>query len=161
MINKFSVTSVKKPPLLLVVEDSNEDFEALQRYFKKNPLSIPIYRCVNGDEALAFLFRTGNYTDSQNTPRPGLILLDLNLPGMDGREVLETIKKDENLKLIPVVIFTTSSNPKDIETCYRQGVNSYIVKPMDATKLKRNIQILIDYWFDAAVLPTNFLENNQ
>jgi CheY-like chemotaxis protein len=155
---EFSVTSVQKTPLLLIVEDSNEDFEALQRYLVKYPLNIPIYRCINGDDALAFLYHTGRYADPENIPRPGMILLDLNLPGMDGREVLQHIKQDEDLKLIPVVIFTTSSHPKDIQSCYRQGVNSYIVKPMDATKLKRNIQRLIDYWFDTTVLPTDVSE---
>jgi CheY-like chemotaxis protein len=160
-MSEFSITSIDKPPLLLVVEDSDEDFEALQRYLDKYPLTIPIYRCVDGDDALAFLSHTGNYTDPQNAPRPGLILLDLNLPGMDGREVLQKIKQNEDLKLIPVVIFTTSSNPKDIESCYKQGVNSYIVKPMDAARLKRNIQTLIDYWFDTTVLPTHISEKKQ
>ncbi|AFZ03825.1 response regulator [Calothrix sp. PCC 6303] len=160
-MTQFSVISVKRPPLLLVVEDSNEDFEALQRYLDKYPLTIPVYRCVNGDDALAFLYHTGNYTDYQNAPRPGLIVLDLNLPGMDGREVLQQIKQDEDLKLIPVVIFTTSNSPKDIQACYKQGVNSYIVKPMDAARLKRNIQTLIDYWFDTTVLPTDVSEKNQ
>ena len=114
--------------------------------------------CVDGDEALAFLYRTGRYADPQSAPRPGLILLDLNLPGTDGREVLRKIKQDETLKLIPVVVFTTSNNPKDIEACYRQGVNSYIVKPMNFNRLKHSIEILIDYWFDATALPTNVIE---
>ncbi|MBC7969344.1 MAG: response regulator [Verrucomicrobia bacterium] len=149
---------IEHPPLLLVIEDSNEDFEAFQRYVRRSPLTIPLYRCVDGDEALAFLDRTGRYADPQSAPRPGLILLDLNLPGTDGREVLRKIKQDETLKLIPVVVFTTSNNPKDIETCYRQGVNSYIVKPMDFNRLKRSIQILIDYWFDTTVLPTSVIE---
>lgn len=155
------VTVIRQPPLLLVIEDSNEDFEAFQRYVRRSPLTISIHRCVDGDEALAFLYRTGRHTDSQSAPRPGLILLDLNLPGTDGREVLRKIKQDETLKLIPVVIFTTSNNPKDIEACYRQGANSYIVKPMDFSRLKNSIQNLIDYWFDTTVLPTNKMEPYQ
>jgi len=156
-MSELSVTTIEQPPLLLVIEDSNEDFEALQRYIRRSPLTIPIYHCVDGDDALAFLDRTGRYADPQSAPRPGLILLDLNLPGTDGREVLRKIKQDETLKLIPVVVFTTSNNPKDIEACYRQGVNSYIIKPMDFNRLKRSIQILIDYWFDTTVLPTSVI----
>jgi CheY-like chemotaxis protein len=157
-MSEASITTIEQPPLLLVIEDSNEDFEAFQRYVRRSPLTIPIYRCVDGDDALAFLYRTGRYADPQSAPRPGLILLDLNLPGTDGREVLRNIKQDETLKLIPVVIFTTSNNPKDIEACYRQGVNSYIVKPMDFNRLKHSIQILIEYWFDTTVLPTSVIE---
>lgn len=151
-----SVISKVQPPLL-VVEDSNEDFEAFQRFLRQSPLAIPVYHCLNGDQALAFLYRTDRYTDPESAPRPGLILLDLNLPGTDGREVLRRIKQDDDLKSVPVVIFTTSNNPKDIEACYRQGVNSYIIKPMDFSLLKRSIQTLLDYWFDIAILPGNSL----
>lgn len=140
---------------LLVIEDSNEDFEAIQRYVRQAPMTIPIYRCRDGDEALAFLYRTGDYTELQGDLYPRLVLLDLNLPGMDGREVLQIIKHDEHLKLLPVVIFTTSNNPTDIEACYKHGVNSYIIKPINFPLLKRNIQILIDYWFEATVLPAD------
>jgi CheY-like chemotaxis protein len=147
------VTSASGQPLLLVVEDSNEDFEAFQRFLRQSALTIPIYRCVNGDEALAFLYPTDRTAEPSNALRPGLILLDLNLPGTDGREVLRRIKQDEDLRLVPVVIFTTSNNPKDIEACYRQGANSYIIKPMNFGLLKRSIQTLIDYWFDITSLP--------
>lgn len=157
-MSEASVTMIEQPPLLLVIEDSNEDFEAFQRYVRRSPLTIPLYHCVDGDDALAFLDRTGRYSDPQSAPRPGLILLDLNLPGTDGREVLRKIKQDEILKVIPVVVFTTSNNPKDIEACYRQGVNSYIVKPIDFNRLKHSIQILIDYWFDTTVLPTSVID---
>lgn len=138
---------------LLVVEDSDEDFEAFGRVLRQASITHPIYRCTDGDDALDFLYRTGEYIESAKAPRPGIILLDLNLPGTDGREVLEQIKQDEDLKIIPVVVFTTSSNPKDIEVCYRYGVNGYILKPIDIKKLMRTIQVLIDYWFEAVVLP--------
>lgn len=150
-----SLTSVVQP-LLLVVENNNEDFETLQRFLRQSSLAIPVYRCINGDQALAFLYHTAPYADPE-APRPGLILLDLNLPGIDGREVLRRIKQDDELKLVPTVVFTTSNNPKDIEACYRQGVNSYIIKPMDFTLLKRSIQTLLEYWFDITVLPKNSL----
>jgi CheY-like chemotaxis protein len=159
-VTESSVTLNEKLPLLLVIEDSNEDFEAFQRYVRKSDLKISIYRCIDGDEALAFLLHQGRFANSQRLPRPALVVLDLNLPGMDGREILGQIKQDENLKSIPVVILTTSNNPKDIEACYQQGVNSYIVKPMDFNRLRHNIESLIDYWFDTTILPTKALEQN-
>jgi len=149
-----STTSVQRESPMLIVEDSNEDFEALQRLLKRSsPVGIPIRRCINGDRALAFLYRTGNYVDPETAPRPSTIVLDLNLPGTDGREVLRRIKQDEKLKTIPVVIFTTSDNPRDIEDCYRLGVNSYIVKPIDFEQLKRDIQMLASYWYEVTTLP--------
>ena len=126
---------------------------SLQRLLQRSPTVIPIQRCVNGDQALAFLYRTGNYGDREQAPRPGLIVLDLNLPGIDGREVLRRIKQDENIKSIPVVVLTTSNNPKDVEDCYRYGVNSYIVKPINFSQLKRDVQMLVDYWFEVTTLP--------
>jgi len=140
---------------LLVVEDSNEDFEALQRFLSRSALTIPILRCVDGEQALSFLHRSGRYTNPADSPRPNLILLDLNLPRTDGREVLRQIKQDDNLKQIPVVVFTTSNNPKDIETCYQFGVNSYIVKPIDFAQLRRSIPSLVEYWFEVTTLPEN------
>jgi CheY-like chemotaxis protein len=148
-----SSATVQQTPPLLIVEDSNEDFEALQRLLQRSSLTVAIHRCVNGDQALAFLYRTGCYEDRQSAPRPGLIVLDLNLPGTDGRDVLRRIKQDEILKKIPVVIFTTSNNPQDIEDCYQYGVNSYIIKPINFAQLKRDIQAIVDYWFDVTTLP--------
>ncbi|MGL5806766.1 MAG: response regulator [Xenococcaceae cyanobacterium] len=138
---------------ILVVEDSDVDFAALQRMMTNLPLLVTINRCWDGDEALDFLERTGDYTDPTKYPRPSLILLDLNLPATDGREVLNAIKQNNQLKCIPVVIFTTSSNPKDIDSCYEKGVNSYIIKPIDVVKLKQTIQVMINYWFELVTLP--------
>jgi CheY-like chemotaxis protein len=145
--------AVRKTPSLLIVEDSDEDFETLQRFLRSSQLTIPIYRCHNGDRALEFLLRTGQYTNPELAPRPSLIVLDLNLPGTDGRQLLYRIKQNDNLKSIPVVVFTTSSNPKDVDICYEYGVNSYIVKPIDFAKLKRSIQTIVDYWFEVNILP--------
>ena len=146
------MTNNQTRPLLLV-EDSDEDFEAFGRIMGKSAVTHLIYRCSDGDDALDFLYGTGEYANFTPAPRPAIIVLDLNLPGTDGREVLAQIKQDEDLKTIPVVVFTTSSNPKDIDICYRYGVNGYIIKPIDFTKLKKTLQILIDYWFEAVVLP--------
>ena len=138
---------------LLVVEDSDEDFESLTRMMRQAAVVNPVYRCIDGEEALEFLYHEGEYENIKKAPRPSLILLDLNLPGTDGREVLEHIKQDDKFRAIPVVVLTTSSNPKDIEACYNRGVNGYIVKPMDTQRLKEIVQIFIDYWFKTVELP--------
>ncbi len=141
-------------PNLLIVEDSDEDFTTLIRAINRVSIQeITIHRCIDGDDARDFLNLAGKYSSIQDLLRPNLIILDLNLPGTDGREVLASIKHAENLKTIPVVILSTSSNPKDIARCYRSGANSYMVKPMKFDNLRDSIRIMLDYWFKAAVLP--------
>jgi CheY-like chemotaxis protein len=138
-------------PPLLIVEDSNEDFEVFRRYVKRSPIKIPLLRCENGEDALAFLFRTGHYEDQVLNPLPSTIVLDLNLPLIDGREVLRRIKQDECLKSIPVVVFTTSNNPRDMEDCYQNGANRYIVKPIDFEQLKRDVETILNAWSDVTL----------
>ncbi|MDB5336650.1 MAG: rcp1 [Planctomycetaceae bacterium] len=140
------------PPLLLV-EDSPEDRVATMRAFKKAGLVNPIYCCANGDEALDFLYRRGSYTDPGLAPRPGVILLDLNMPGTDGREVLNDIKNNEDLKTIPVIVLTTSSDARDIQSCYQSGANSYVTKPVDLAGFFQAIERLKNWWFEVIVLP--------
>ncbi len=152
-MTNVSIFPIAQTPPLLIVEDSNEDFTTVQRLLQRSPLVIPIYRCINGDQALAFLFRTGQYANSELAPRPGMILLDLNLPGTDGRQVLYRIKRDDQLKSIPVVIFTTSNNPKDVTDCYQYGANSYITKAINFAKLKQDIQTIVSYWLEVTTLP--------
>lgn len=135
---------------ILLVEDSPEDFETTQRAFRRSGLKNPIFRCSDGDEALDFLHRKGDFADS---PRPGVILLDLNLPGTDGREVLADIKADPNLQQIPVIVLTTSSDDRDIDACYRAGASSYIQKPVDLEGFMKAIERLNDYWFEVVILP--------
>jgi len=102
--------------------------------------------------AIAFLRRQGNYT---NAPRPDLILLDLNLPRMDGRQVLQEIKNDENLKRIPVVVLTTSSNETDIFITYNLHANCYISKPVDFTQFINVVKSIESFWFSIVKLPPN------
>lgn len=139
--------------LLLVVEDSNDDFRMLQRLMQRMEVRNPIIRCVNGDEALDFLSQAGSYKGSDAVTKPSVILLDLNLPGLDGRDVLERLKQDGSLKEIPIVVFTTSSNPKDVEFCYQKGANGYLVKPMEAEDLQKTVQAFVDYWLEANIPP--------
>ena len=145
--------SVDASQVILIVEDSPEDYEATERGLRGSGLANPIFHCEDGDEALDFLFRRGKYSDPEKSPRPGIILLDLNLPGTDGREVLSEIKKDDDLKKIPVVVLTTSSDERDVVQCYENGASSYIVKPVSFSGFMEAIQRLRDYWFEIVVLP--------
>jgi CheY-like chemotaxis protein len=137
---------------LLIIEDSDEDFESFCRIARKLPVNNPIFRCVEGDEVFPFLKGLGPY-HSEATPRPAMILLDLNLPGLDGREVLKRLKQDEDFKEIPVIVWTTSANPKDVESCYKWGANSYLLKPMDIKQLSNTVRALAQFWLDIALLP--------
>ena len=138
---------------ILVVEDSPEDYEATARGLRSSGVANPIFHCEDGGEALDFLLRRGEYTDPEKSPRPGIILLDLNLPGTDGHEVLSEVKKNDDLKKIPVVVLTTSSDERDVEQCYENGASSYIVKPVNFSGFVEAIQRLRDYCFEIVVLP--------
>ena len=138
---------------ILLVEDSPEDYEATMRALRKSRLRNPIYWCKNGDLALDFLYQRGQYADPVQAPRPGIILLDLNMPGTDGREVLSSIKAHDGLKSIPVIILTTSSDERDIAACYQAGANSYVTKPVDLDGLFHALQRLQEFWLELAVYP--------
>lgn len=138
---------------ILLVEDSPEDFEATLRAFQRSGLKNTVVRCEDGDEALDYLHRRGKYADPARSPRPGVVLLDLNLPGTDGRQVLAEIKKSDHLHDIPVVVLTTSSDERDINACYRAGANSYIQKPVDIDGFMKAIERLNGYWFEVVILP--------
>ena len=137
---------------ILIVDDSPEDYEATIRAFHKVRMANPISWCKDGEEALAFLFQRGAYAQPP-APRPALILLDLNLPGLDGHVVLERIKKDDGLKSIPVVVLTSSGDERDIQACYDAGANSYVQKPVDFAGFVEAIQRLRGFWFEIALLP--------
>ncbi|MCM1982536.1 response regulator [Lyngbya confervoides] len=146
------MTQVFNNPLL-IVEDSDEDFVVLERLMQQMSVQNPIYRCLDGDEALDFIFGEGDSSSLSLPQRPAVILLDLNLPGTDGREVLEQIKQHESSTDIPVVIFTTSNNPQDVEFCYLKGANGYLIKPVSYPKLVETIQAFVDYWLRSNVIP--------
>ncbi|MFK7890485.1 MAG: response regulator [Granulosicoccus sp.] len=138
---------------ILLIEDSPDDYEACVSALKSdNNLANPIVWCKTGDEGLDYLFGRGNYQD-KSPLRPCLIMLDLNLPGTNGREVLAQVKADERLKRIPIVVMTSSRDPNDIEACYEYGANSYVVKPVDLEGFLQAIARLREYWFEIAVLP--------
>lgn len=148
--------STDKPQPILLVEDSEDDFESTIRAFKKANLYNPVHWCKSGREALDFLQHEGEYKDGvaqARAERPGLILLDLNMPGLDGRKTLQLIKENVQLKRIPVVILTTSSDERDVEACYQMGANTYVQKPVSFEGLIDAIKRLKEYWFEIALLP--------
>jgi len=141
---------------ILIVEDNEDDFECVyDAFYEKKSFQNPIQRAASGKEALEYLFNEGKYHDADQYPLPGLILLDLNMPGVDGKSVLRTIRATERLKKIPVVIFSTSNDPLDIEQCYGYGANSYVQKPSTLDKLVETIQMVRDYWFGISLIPKN------
>lgn len=144
--------TLRSQPILLV-EDSPEDRATTIRALAKAGLANPIHACSSGDEALDYLFQRGRFAGEGLAPRPGIILLDLNMPGTDGREVLAEIKRSASLSLIPVVVLTTSSDEVDIAMCYKAGANSYVLKPVNLARFMEAVQRLKDYWFEVAVLP--------
>jgi CheY-like chemotaxis protein len=139
--------------IILIVEDSDDDFIATTRAFKKANLLNPIQRCNTGDKALDYLYKRGEFSAPDSAPRPGMILLDLNLPGTDGREVLGIIKSDPHLRQIPVIVLTTSGAEQDIARCYDAGANTYVKKPVDLVGFIEAITRLKEYWLGVAVLP--------
>jgi CheY-like chemotaxis protein len=116
---------------ILLVEDEPNDIELTQRAFKRARIANPVHVVHDGLTALDFLFAKGAYAERQDKPMPGVILLDLKLPKLDGLEVLRRIRQDERTKNIPVVILTSSKFESDHAECRRLGINSYIVKPVD------------------------------
>ena len=137
---------------ILVVEDNCEDYETTVRALRKVGVERAIYRCEDGDEALDYLFHRGQYADPASPPRPAIVLLDLNMPGTDGFEVLNAMKRDDELKIIPIVVLTTSSSDRDIEVCYKTGANSYIQKPVDLNGFVETVRRLKEYWFETVEL---------
>jgi len=138
-----ATTSPRVPVLL--VEDDPADVETTVRAFRKANVSGPIVRCEDGDEALAYLAVTPTL--------PSLILLDLNLPGTDGREVLAEIKKCPRLRKIPVLVLTTSKDEEDILACYEVGASSFVQKPVDCEAFMDFVRRFKEFWLELVVLP--------
>ena len=138
---------------VLLVEDDLEDIEIAERAFKKGRIANPFYTVRDGEEAMEFLRQEGRYSDPVDAPRPGLILLDLNLPRLDGREVLRLIKTDPDLHRIPVVVLTTSGEEADVLGCYDDGANSYVTKPVEFEKFLQAVVTIGEYWLCIAVIP--------
>ena len=137
---------------ILLVEDNPGDVRLTQEALKEGKVANEMYVVGDGIDALAFLRREGKYADA---PHPGLILLDLNLPRKDGREVLAEIKADKNLRRIPVVILTTSKAEEDILKTYNLNANCYITKPVNLDQFVAVVQSIENFWFTIVTLPPN------
>jgi len=135
---------------ILLVEDSEADIRLTREALKENKIKINLGVVNDGVEALAYLKKKGKY---KNTERPDLILLDLNLPKKDGREVLAEIKIDDSLKTIPVVILTVSKDEEDIARTYELGANCFITKPVDLKQFTKVVDAIEDFWFAIVKLP--------
>ena len=142
-----------KSAIILLVEDDPDDQDLTKRALKGSKLRNKLCIVDNGEHALDYLFRRSQFTDPKTSPRPDLILLDLNLPKLDGRAVLKEIKGSPELRRIPVVILSTSSQEEDILRSYDLGVNSYITKPVRMEGFIKVIRDLERYWFELVVLP--------
>ena len=138
------------PIQVLLVEDNPGDVRLTQEAFKDAKVHLEIHVVNDGVEAIDFLNRRGEYADS---PRPDLILLDLNLPRKDGRDVLAEVKADTSLKSIPVVILTTSASDVDIESSYLLHANCYISKPVDLDGFLTVVRSIDNFWFSVVKLP--------
>lgn len=143
----------RESQLILIVDDNQSDYEAALRSLRKARIGNPVRHCADGDDALDYLHRRGHYADPVASPRPGLILLDLNLPGTDGKDILANIKLHPDLQIIPVIILTTSTDERDVQECYRMGANSYMKKRIDLHEFMDAIQRMSDFWLDIAILP--------
>lgn len=131
---------------VLLVEDNARDAELMIRALKKHNFSNHLIHMKDGAEALDFLFGRGNYEGRDIKQRPSVVLLDLKLPKVNGLEVLRAIKEDENLRLLPVVIVTSSTEDPDIKTAYQLGANSYVVKPVEFDSFVNAMSQLGFYW---------------
>jgi two-component system, chemotaxis family, response regulator Rcp1 len=135
---------------LLLVEDSAEDAMLAQEALKDAKVANELHIVRDGEDALGFLRRQGGFA---NAPRPDLVLLDLNLPRKDGREVLSEMKDDSDLRRIPVVVLTTSSSDRDVLRAYDAHVNAYIRKPISFERLVEAVKTMDDFWFGVVTLP--------
>lgn len=138
---------------ILVADDDEEDRMLIQDAMEESKLLNPLHFVVDGQEVMDYLLRKGKFVDSDKNPLPGLILLDLNMPKMDGREVLREIKNNPELRAIPIVVLTTSKAEEDILRTYDLGVNSYITKPVTFDGLVDIVKNLGKYWFEIVSIP--------
>lgn len=144
--------SAKEPIVILMADDDDDDFLLTQKALKASKLLNKLVRVSDGEELTDYLMKKGDYADKP-VERPGLILLDLNMPRKDGREALKEIKEHEDLRDIPVVVFTTSKAEEDVYRSYQLGVNSFITKPVTFNNLLEVMSSIGRYWFEIVELP--------
>ena len=132
--------------VIMLVEDNPADAALIERAVEKSGIKNPLFRAKDGLDAMNFLFGTGRYADRDPNATPAIVLIDLNLPRMDGLELLRRMRADYRTKLIPVVIFTGSTDEQDLINGYSLGANSYVRKPSNAEQFSHTVERLVDYW---------------
>lgn len=145
-----TATTLGRPIELLLVEDSPSDAGLTQAALKNAAVPINVHLVEDGEEAMSFLRHANGYGD---VPRPDIVLLDLNMPKKDGREVLADIRGDDDLESMPVIVLTTSGAPEDVAEIYKLKANCYVQKPVDLTEFMNAIKSLDSFWFTYATLP--------
>ncbi|MBI4976314.1 MAG: response regulator [Spirochaetes bacterium] len=143
----------RKPVSILIAEDDSEDRILIQEAFHESRLANDIKFVADGEELLDYLRHTGKYHGDKSATRPGIILLDLNMPKKDGRETLRDLKADPLLATIPVIILTTSQAEEDIVKSYKTGASGFITKPVTFDGLVNVMRIIGKYWFEIVELP--------
>ena len=154
MTGKTAPSEAASLAAILIVDGDFEDVQFIKRAFKKNNVANPLFAVFSGEEALDFLHRC----DKGNQIYPGLILLDLNMPGVGGMETLRRFKLDERWRRIPAIIFTTSKAEEDVLTSYSMGANSFISKPFGFDGLTEVVAQISSYWLGVAALPSKSKE---
>ncbi len=145
--------------IILIADDDSDDRLMIKEALEEIDLSNTIHFVEDGEQLMDYLKRRGSYKDMSDLPLPGLIILDLNMPKKDGREVLSEIKIERGLSMIPVVVFTTSKAEEDILRSYNLGVNSFITKPISFDSLVDIMKTLARYWLEIVELPGNMINN--
>jgi CheY-like chemotaxis protein len=151
--NNRNLFGQAEPITILMAEDDPDDRFLAREALEEARLANPLKFVHNGEDLMDYLYRRGAYADPDAAPRPGLILLDLNMPRKDGREALQEIKADPDLRRIPVVVLTTSKAEEDVLRSYDLGVNAYITKPVTFQALVEVMMALGKFWFEIVQLP--------
>lgn len=146
----FQMSKPREAVKILLVEDNPGDVRLVKEALREAQVRHQLFVAADGIEALAFLRQEGPFIDA---PRPDIILLDLNLPRLDGRKVLESIKTDPQIRYIPIIVLSTSDDSEDIVTSYNLHANCYITKPMELAQFNTVIQRIEMFWFSVATLP--------
>ena len=146
------MSPLRLPITILLADDDEDDRQMTIEALKDNRLGNDIRTVADGEELMNYLQRKGQYADAATSPRPGLILLDLNMPKKDGLEALTEIKADSGLKQIPVIMLTTSKAEEDVSQSYHLGANSFITKPVTIAELAEKMKGLSHYWFEIVEL---------
>ena len=144
---------MKNPHAILLVEDNPADVKITRRALEESGLAVELIVVRDGQEAVEYLLRQGKYADAPTWRAPNLIFLDINLPRMTGREVLEIVRATPHLRPVPVIVLSTSRHEEDIDRMYAAGANTYIEKPPDFARFVEALRTIHHYWFVLALLP--------